>query len=135
MEKRDSINSSDEVRKSDKEDVIKIDITLIGLDEIEKKKLTATKHINKSQTAITEKNKKQTIKKTKTDVLKQVSKTKTDVHKRTNKTNDWLTFRTTLAPNIRLQEQFVYDKTGILTVRSGFMGDKRRINLPVVKIE
>lgn len=38
--------------------------------------------------------------------------------------NNWIIFHETLAPNIRLHETIVYyDKTGTLTVSSGFVGD------------
>lgn len=106
---------------------IKVHVPLINLDEIGKKvSLVATKRAKK--------NKKQT-----TEHTKELRKTKAHrehTHERTSKTNhDWLIFRTTLAPNIRLTEHFIYDDTGILAVSSGFTGDRRRISLPVIVID
>ena len=96
---------------------IKTNIPLIGLDEIGKKTSLA---------AHPKKNKKQTT--------KHIKERETDEH-REHSHERWLIFRTTLAPNIRLLEQFIYDDTGVLEVSSRFIGDKRRINLPIIDID
>ena len=102
---------------------IKVNIQLMDLDEIGKNiSLAVTKHVKKQTTERTKQRSKTSERKGHRD--------------RTSNTNhDWLIFRTTLAPNIRLTEHFIYDETGILSVSSGFVGDKRRINLPVIEID
>ena len=115
----------DEIIKS--KVAIKVNIPLIGLDEIGKK-------ISLAVIKRTKKNKKRTVEYTavhhNSSQLKLITNRKTDDHH-----ERWLIFRTTLAPNIRLKEQFIYDETGILSVSSSFIGDKRRVTLLVIDID
>lgn len=99
---------------------IKIHIPLISIDNIGKKMSpSADKQTQKSRKQATEHKK---------------ERRKSERH-RENEHERWLIFRTTLAPNIRLREQFIYDETGVLSVSSGFIGDKRRVDLPIIDID
>jgi hypothetical protein len=106
--------------KGGRKNNIKVHIPLISIDNIGKK-------ISSSAGKYTKKDRRQT-----TEHKKEHRKSNRN---RENEHERWLIFRTTLAPNIRLREQFIYDKTGVLSVSSGFIGDKRRVNLPIIDID